>query len=178
MDPKPPLPSRLPDRQDDDLIIRAAGPDDSDGLASLACLPGYRWGTLRLPYQSPAQTRALIEKRPAGSVFLIALRGGEVVGSAGLDPQSGRRAHAASLGMGVHDDHQGRGIGSRLLAALLDVADDWLNLRRIELTVFVDNAPALALYRRHGFDIEGTLADYAFRGGAFVDAYTMARLRR
>ena len=39
-----------------------------------------------------------------------------------------------------------------------------------------DNAVALALYRKFGFEIEGTLQNFAFRGGRFIDAYTMARL--
>jgi putative acetyltransferase len=89
----------------------------------------------------------------------------------------GRRNHAAHLGMGVHDDYAGRGIGTALLRALLDTADNWINLKRLELTVFVDNAPAVALYERHGFENEGTLRAYAFRNGAFVDAYAMARIR-
>ncbi len=64
-----------------------------------------------------------------------------------------------------------------MLRELIEIADDWLNLRRIELTVYVDNARAIALYERHGFEIEGTHRDYAFRGGAFVDAYAMARVK-
>ncbi len=57
------------------------------------------------------------------------------------------------------------------------VADDWLNLKRIELTVYTDNAPAIALYKRNGFEIEGTHRDFAFRGGSFVDAHAMARIK-
>lgn len=30
-----------------------------------------------------------------------------------------------------------------------------MNLRRVELTVYTDNAPALALYRKFGFETEG-----------------------
>ena len=44
------------------------------------------------------------------------------------------------------------------------------------MTVYTDNAVALALYRKFGFEIEGTLQNFAFRGGRFIDAYTMARL--
>ena len=50
-----------------------------------------------------------------------------------------------------------------------------MNPKRLELTVFVDNAPAIALYERHGFTTEGTFRAYAFRDGVFVDAYAMAR---
>ena len=53
-----------------------------------------------------------------------------------------------------------------------------MNLRRVELTVYTDNAPALALYRKFGFETEGEMRDYAVRDGRFVDVYSMARLRR
>ncbi len=82
------------------------------------------------------------------------------------------------LGMAVHDDFQGQGIGSALVTSALDLADNWLGLLRIELQVFVDNAAAVHLYKKFGFEIEGTLRDFALRGGAYVDAYAMARLRR
>ena len=65
----------------------------------------------------------------------------------------------------------------RCCAAAVDLADNWLNYTRLELTVYTDNAAALALYRKFGFEIEGTLKAYAFRDGRFIDAYTMARLR-
>jgi putative acetyltransferase len=63
------------------------------------------------------------------------------------------------------------------MAAMVELADNWLDLRRIELTVYVDNPAAVHLYEKFGFVIEGTHRDYAFRSGAYVDAYAMARLR-
>ena len=42
--------------------------------------------------------------------------------------------------------------------------------------MFVDNTHAVALYRRYGFEHEGTLRAYALRDGVYVDVYTMARL--
>ncbi|WP_153017076.1 GNAT family N-acetyltransferase, partial [Pseudomonas amygdali] len=72
---------------------------------------------------------------------------------------------------------QGKGVGSKLLAAVLDVADNWMNLHRVELTVYADNEAAQGLYRKFGFEVEGHLRNYAVRDGAFVDALSMARLR-
>ncbi len=79
--------------------------------------------------------------------------------------------------MMVDASHHGRGIGSRLLAAAIDLAENWLNVTRIELTVFVDNRAAIALYEKHGFRIEGESAEYALRDGAYAAVYHMARLR-
>ena len=79
--------------------------------------------------------------------------------------------------MAVHDAYAGRGAGTALLRALIDQADRWLNLTRIELTVWSDNDRAIGLYERFGFEREGLLRAYAWRDGGYVDALAMARLR-
>lgn len=151
------------------MIARASPP-------SHAC-PATATVTLRLPHQTPEATRKWIEGRQPGDVDLVVVHDGVIIGNGGLTRFQGRRAHAAMLGMGIHDDWRGRGIGSRLLLELLMIADDWLDLRRIELTVYVDDAPAIALYERNGFRVEGTHEAFAFRDGSYVDAHAMARLK-
>ncbi len=79
--------------------------------------------------------------------------------------------------MAVRDDWQGKRVGTALIQAAIDLADKWLNLTRLEIEVFVDNAPAVRLYEKFGFRIEGTMVDFAFRDGSFVDTHGMARLR-
>jgi putative acetyltransferase len=158
-------------------LLRAVQPKDADGVADLVNLPGFRWGTLRLPYQTPEQVGRWIEKAGPDMVSLVAVAGGRIIGSAALDRKAGRRAHVGGIGMGVHDAWTGRGVGSALLAALLETADQWLGLRRVELTVWTDNPAALALYRRFGFVVEGTHRQYGFRDGVYVDSHAMARLR-
>jgi putative acetyltransferase len=78
--------------------------------------------------------------------------------------------------MAVARDAQGQGVGSALMAALIDWADNWARLLRLELTVYTDNPRAIALYRKFGFVREGTHRAYALRNGVFVDADCMARL--
>lgn len=51
-----------------------------------------------------------------------------------------------------------------------------LGLRRIDLTVFSDNAPAIALYRKFGFVEEGFSRGFALRDGMLADVLHMARL--
>ena len=63
---------------------------------------------------------------------------------------------------------------ARTLPLLATALQTQLN---IELTVYVDNAPAVAVYQKLGFEIEGTGRKYALRNGEYVDAYFMARLK-
>ena len=159
------------------LIIRAREPGDWQEIAALLQLPRVRWGTLRLPFTSTEETRKWLEKSAEGHVGIVAVLDGRLVGSADLSRGKGRRDHVGAIGLSVHDDFHGRGIGRNLLAALVDTADNWLNLRRLELVVYVDNAPAVRLYKSFGFAVEGTRRADAFRDGAFVDSFIMARLR-
>lgn len=160
----------------DEVIIRAASDDDWRDLAAIRALPKVVAGTLRLPFESPETSRKLLENRTERDLFVVAELDGRIVGSASLHRQTGRRAHVAQLGMMVHDDYQGRGIGRALLSALIEAADNWLGLTRIELTVYVDNLPAIRLYEALGFVREGVLRSYVLRDGAYVDAFAMARL--
>jgi len=61
---------------------------------------------------------------------------------------------------------------------ILDAADKWLNITRIELTVFTDNTAAITLYESFGFEAEGVHKAYAFRDGKFSDVVAMARIRK
>jgi len=159
------------------VTIRAREPDDWREIHALTQLPRVRWGTLRLPYASPEQTRKWMETSRDDQVAIVALRDGCIVGSADITRYQGRRSHAGGVGIIVHDDSHGRGIGTALMAVLVDTADNWLDLKRLELTVFVDNEPAIRLYKKFGFVVEGTRRADAFRDGQYVDAYQMARIR-
>lgn len=136
-------------------------------------------GTLQLPYQSVEAARDRIARQAGPYTYsLVAEMEGRVVGSLGLHVETAaRRRHCGSIGMGVHDDFQGRGVGTTLMNALVELADRWLGLERIELSVYTDNARAVHLYEKFGFTIEGTARRYARRQGSYVDAYLMARLR-
>lgn len=159
------------------LEIRAQSTDDAIGIAELQSMPGVRAGTLRPPYPRSEDIRRHIEDQPATTVALVAIMEARIVGNAGLTRLAGRRSHVGEIGMAVHDAYQGRGIGRALLGELVANAFDWMDIRRLELTVFTDNVPAIALYESFGFTREGTLRAYALRAGRYVDAYAMARIK-
>jgi putative acetyltransferase len=160
--------------------IRAAEPEDIPAISATMAGPIAVRGTLQVPYTSNALRRERFTFTDIHTVFLVAepVDGGDPIGNIGLHRNTRpRRIHTASLGMSVRDDWQGRGVGTALMAAALGVADDWWQVRRVHLEVYADNEPAIALYRRFGFEVEGTLRQDAFREGEYVDSLVMARLR-
>ena len=161
------------------LTIRRAEPDDSPALYEMFKSPKLYANTLQLPYPSREQWRRRLSEPGDGTYNLVAVAGDKVVGMFGLHtfPARPRRHHAAAVGLTVHDDWQGKGVGTALMRAGLDLADNWLNLTRLELEVYTDNEAAVRLYERFGFEREGLLRRHAYRDGRYVDAYVMARLR-
>ena len=161
-----------------EITIRKAEPGDAEAIWKCYTAPRVVRNTLQLPYRSLESVRDLLGKSGEGDHILVAVVDAEVVGVIGLHTSSKPRViHRAEIGMMVRDDWQGKGVGTALMRAAIDLADKWLNLTRLELTVFTDNEPGIALYRKFGFEIEGTLRKYAFRDGEFADVYAMARVK-
>ena len=160
------------------ITIRRAEPADFEAVQAIYAMPRAQAGTLQLPFPSLDLWRQRLQVVDPNAHVLLACAGDEVIGQLGLYAASHpRRRHVGDIGMGVRDDWQGRGVGTALLGAAIDLADRWLQLRRLELEVYADNTAGIALYARHGFIEEGRHRDFAFRDGAFVDALSMARIR-
>ena len=162
----------------DRALIRAAEPEDYAALQNIYAQPGAYFGTLQMPFPTVQLWRERLAHPDPNRRMLVACIEDEPVGNLGLMVEANpRRRHAAGIGMGVHDAYAGRGIGEQLMRAALDLADNWLNVLRLELSVFADNERAIRLYERCGFRVEGTYEKYAYRNGEMVDALAMARLR-
>lgn len=161
------------------IVIQRFTEAHLEGVAALYNEPAVCRQVLQMPFQSVEAWRKRLVMDNERRLQVVALHGGEVIGQLGLEQYLRvRQAHVGSFGMGVATAWQGRGIGSKLLTAALDVADNWMNLHRVELTVYADNEAAHNLYRKFGFEVEGRLRDYALRDGVFVDTLSMARLRK
>jgi putative acetyltransferase len=163
------------------ITIRRATPGDAAAYARIMGDPAIFPGLMQMPHASEDAWRTrLAEVTAPGKIdlSLAAERDGEVVGNAGLHPVGPmlRRRHAAVIGIAVAREAQGQGVGTALMQAMCDYADRWMGVLRIELTVYVDNAAAIALYRKFGFVTEGRHRGYAIRDGRYVDAFAMARI--
>ena len=162
------------------FVIRASRPDDAAAFAALMADPAVFANLMQLPYPSESAWRERLAGPTPGSndLSLVVEQDGQVVASAGLFTPSlhVRRRHVSVLGISVAAQAQGQGYGTALMQALVDYADRWGQILRIELQVFADNAQAIALYERFGFVREGLHRGYALRDGVYVDSVSMARL--
>ena len=160
------------------IVIRAAEPADAEGISALLGTVGTVEGTLQVPDMPIASRLEFLRRVEPLDCKLVAVAGGEIVAMAGLHSvqASLRRSHVRLLGIGILPAWQGRGLGRQLLERLLDWADHWAGVLRIELHVHEDNPRAMALYRSLGFAEEGRHRGYALKGGRYVDSVSMARL--
>jgi L-phenylalanine/L-methionine N-acetyltransferase len=161
------------------FTVRRAEPGDYEAVSRIFSGPKAVWGTLQVPFPSAEHWRQRLAEPREGLFSLLVCVGDEVIGILGLQtfPTSPRRRHAGHIGMAVRDDWQGRGAGTALMQAAVELAEKWLNITRLELEVNVDNEPAIHLYKKFGFQVEGTLRQFTYRNGENIDVYSMARLR-
>ena len=161
------------------MTVRGLEERDHEAVHAILTSDAVIEGTMRVPYAPLHTTTSRLEPKD-GVDLLVAELDGRVVGFAELvrSPSHPRHAHVAELNMVcTHPDFGGRGVGRALTEAVIDLADNWLNLRRLGLIVFADNEQAIGLYERLGFQHEGVMRDFGFKRGAYVDAVVMGRLR-
>lgn len=161
-----------------EINIRPSEINDASGLCELYSQPLAQSQTLQLPLPSLVTWQKRLTNMPEGVYSYVAEIEGKIVGNIGFEhSKRARTKHCASFGLGVHDDYHGLGIGRRLIETVLELADNWLDIRRIQIEVNVDNEQAIGLYQKLGFVIEGRAVDSCFRNGEFIDTYYMARIK-
>lgn len=161
-----------------DIVIRPTLVSDAAALCDIYSQPGAQRETLQLPKPSVEMWTKRLENIPSGVYSFVAEVDGKVVGNIGFEhSQRPRTGHCATFGIGVHDDYHGHGIGSQLIQTVIDLADNWLQVKRIQIEVNSDNDVAIACYKKFGFEIEGEAKCSAFRDGEYINTYFMARIR-
>lgn len=166
------------------ITVREAIPSDAAALLAhlkaLAAEPG-----INIPLAADEITTTLEQEKALladiadspRAIMLVAEAGGQIVGELSLKAISPRRAvkHVATLGMSVKQDWRGKGVGRALMTDAIAWAPS-AGIKRIELYVYVRNAPAIALYERFGFTVEGRRKAFIREGDEYLDDLVMAKL--
>jgi RimJ/RimL family protein N-acetyltransferase len=140
-------------------VLRHARPDDAEPLARLyaAVRAEGRWLVTAPNAVSPPSEAFFIAEliRADESAVVVAEANGAVVGNAlVMSDRDVSSRHVGVLSVTVADGWRDVGLGTALVAA----AQDWVRnrgLTRLALSVFPDNARAIAVYTRAGFVREG-----------------------
>ena len=136
-----------------------------------------RVATLETTLRSPEERRQWMESRGARHPVLVAEAAGDVVAWASLNPFNPRPAydHVADLSVYVGRAWRGRGIGQRVLGALVARGRE-LDYHKLVLAAFPFNAAGVALYRRLGFVEVGVYREQGRLDGRWVDVVVMEQI--
>jgi RimJ/RimL family protein N-acetyltransferase len=158
------------------LIVRPAVPADANALADLGrkvAGEGELWLTYNRTHSDERRNLKSVRRDSNAGVFVAETPTG-VVGRISIardgNPYSN---HVAELGLMVAAGERRRGVGT----ALMEEAVKWARgsgVTKLELHVFPHNEPAIALYRKLGFQDEGHRHRHYRIGGHYVDAILMA----
>ena len=161
-----------------EYTIRPTRLEDMEGFNALRRMPGVFENTLGLPSERVERNIDGFQAMgPDDHNFVAVQADGTVIGTAGLRVcPNPRMRHVGTLGMLVHTEFQNQGIGTALMKAVLELADNWLMMVRVELEVFADNERAIHLYEKFGFEKDALLRKSVVRDGQYWDNYNMARL--
>ncbi len=168
--------------------IREATEDDAEKLLAyltdLAAEPD-----ISLPLTPGCVTLSLDQEleylrnhlEPENSTYLVAEAGGEIIGAFNCSgenfPMTRKMTdHCAELGVSVRKEWRGKGVGTALMQAGLAWARSVPVLKRLQLQVFAGNKPAIHIYQKLGFEIEGCRRNAFRRNGRYIDSILMALL--
>lgn len=164
------------------MFIREIKPDDAERLAKLIKLvereSQYMLFESGERNTGPEQQRKRIEvmKQEDNSTIFVAEENDELVGYLfAMGGNAKRNKHSVYLVIGILSEYRGLGLGTKLFKQLQEWATKH-SIHRLELTVVNRNEAGLKLYKKMGFDIEGTKRDSLYIDGEFVDEYYMSKL--
>lgn len=164
------------------MMIRHAKAEDAEKLIELianAESSGFMMfepGERKMTVEQLEKRIETMESDPT-STILLAEKDEELLGYLfviGNSPQ--RTLHSVYLAIGISEKSRGKGVGTKLFERL----DEWAaenNIRRLELTVMVNNRAGLALYQKMGFTIEGIKKNSLKVDGEYIDEYYMAKVK-
>lgn len=159
-----------------EYIIRPVNKRDAEDLNRIRRQPGVLKHTLGMPSDRLEGTESFLSNVSKDNFIFVAEVDNKVVGVAGLHLAAPiRERHIGSVGISVDVDYHGNGIGRALMNTLLDMADNYLKLVRVELAVNTNNEKAKKLYESLGFEVEGIRKYAVITGGEYNDDYYMAR---
>jgi L-amino acid N-acyltransferase len=160
------------------MQVRLATLDDAEPIRQIYNLEvTTSTATFDLVPRSLDDQRAWLAERSGARAVLVAEADGEVCGFGSLSPWRDRPAYATTVedSVYVHRDHQGRGVGRRLLTELVSTATAH-GFHACMARVVGGHEASIALHQRCGFEVVGTEREVGRKFGRWLDVVLMERL--
>lgn len=127
--------------------------------------------------RSAEEQRIWLGDRTGVHAVLLAEDDSGIVGFGSLSPYRDRPAYRTTVedSIYVHPDHQGHGVGSLLLAALIEVAVAH-GFHTMLARITGHNGPSIALHKKLGFDQTGVEREVGRKFGQWLDVVVMQRM--
>lgn len=161
-----------------ELTVRPACESDAEAIARI-----YNQGiedrvaTLETELRTPEERRRWMAARGPRHPVIVAEAADTVVGWASLNQFNPRPAyeHVADFSVYVDRDWRGKGVGRRLLEALIELARE-IGYHKMVLSAFPFNQAGVALYERLGFRAVGIYKEQGLLDGKWTDTIIMEKL--
>ncbi|HEY8890210.1 MAG TPA: GNAT family N-acetyltransferase [Clostridium sp.] len=161
-----------------DFTIREATINDSLELYNIRQMPKVMENILSYKDEPKNRIKTLIESKGTNDYWYVSEFEERVIGLIILKVHGNpRKCHVGCITIMVNSDFHSKGVGSMLMKHVMNLADNELNLKRLELSVFKDNERGIGLYKKFGFEVEGSIRMSALRNEVYADEYAMARIK-
>jgi RimJ/RimL family protein N-acetyltransferase len=120
----------------------------------------------------------IISLNTGGNNIFVAEDDGKLIGQLVAFNMYGRNkrvVHVLHIGISILKSYWGKGVGTKLF----EYMEKWAienGTKRLELSVMTHNERGIALYKKMGFEIEGTKKASIFVNGKYVDEYLMSKI--
>lgn len=160
------------------VVIRSAEPDDARGIIDLmkelALEPGINLSYIYEEADVPLEKEQDRIRSLEDSLHIVVEDRGEIVGELSLNKDRwALTGHIAYLGMLLRKRYRNQGLGTEMLRHGIEWASRNRRIQKIELEVFARNHPAIHLYEKFGFEIEGRKRNAIYRDGEYLDMLIM-----
>ena len=152
---------------------------DADRFAELANnenVSRYLIYTFPYPYtKQDAEWWIKTGSRMNNSVTRIIEYRGELVGTVGITPQTGWKAHSAEIGYWVGEAYWGKGIATEALRMMSELAFTTLKYRKLFAPVLGPNKASMRVLEKCGYQLEGVLKHEVLKSGQYFDGHHYAK---
>jgi putative acetyltransferase len=166
----------------DDVVFRYLKPGDAEGamkyinsLVEEKAFVGMQTKQT-LANEKKWLSESLKKMRDGRGVTIVVEINGRFMGSAGVSRKPlDANSHVCTIGVGLHQDSRGRGIGTELMKTLVQQGRDVLGCKVAEISVYEPNSVAKRVYEKSGFKVTGSIPKGCHYHGKYYDEIIMVR---